>query len=95
MNDQQVKFTVGGAVKVRGKTYLVLDVMPERLLCRQFQFTKGGRFKHYQDYNFPIFACTPGQIRDEELINEQRIQAILQRKPYSPIRETCFSSLIC
>ena len=93
--NQQAKFKTGGAVKVRGKTYLILNVTSERILCRQFQFTKKGRFKHYQDYNFPISACTLGNIRDEKLIHEQRMQAILQRTTYSAVRDSCFRSLIC
>ncbi len=88
------KLKVGGAVKVKGKIYLVLDISDERIMCRRFYFTKSGRFRFYQDYNFPLFICTPGNREDDELINHQRIQAIIQRKPHSAIRDTCFENLI-
>lgn len=88
------KLKVGGPVKVKDKVYLVLHITDERILCRQFYFTKSGRFRFYQDYNFPVFICTPGKKEDEELINQQKIQAIMQRKPYSAIRDTCFQNLI-
>lgn len=94
MKNSQIKFKIGNAIKVKGKIYLVLDITANRIICRKFEFTKAGRFKYYQDYNFPIVACNLANRQEEKLINEQKMQAILQRSTYSAIRETCCEYLI-
>ncbi len=94
MNNSTKKISVGDAVKVKDKVYLVLDIQYNRVFCRQFKFTKQGKFRYYQDYNFPLTACYPVNRRDQQLINQQRIKASIQRKPYSAIRSNYVQHLI-
>ncbi len=95
MNNLLLQPQIGEAVKVKNKLYLVLDVKQNRLFCREFQFTKQGQFKDYQDYNFPLSLCNPTNKRDKKIINEQRIKASMQQQSYSAIRSNHLQNLVC
>ena len=94
MIEQAGKINIGDVVKVKGKLYLVFDVRDSRIFCRLFRFTKTGRFQYYQDYNFPINICQLGNIKERQIIYEERRQASIQRKPYSPISANYIHHLI-
>lgn len=92
MNEK--KINIGDAITVKGKLYLVFDIRNSRIFCRHFRFTKTGRFQYYQDYNFAINICKLADRKQRQIINEQRIQATIQRKTFSPISANYINHLI-
>ncbi|NCO75985.1 MAG: hypothetical protein GW795_05650 [Cyanobacteria bacterium] len=94
MNNQEPKINIGDTVKVKGKLYLVFDIKINRIFCRQFRFTKKGRFQYYQDYNFPLNICQLANLKEKQIIYEERKQASIQRKPFSPIATKYINHLI-
>lgn len=94
MIEQERKINIGDVVKVKGKLYLVYDITDGRILGRLFRFTKTGRFQYYQDYNFPINICQLANLKEKQIIYEERKQASIQRKPYSPISTNYIHHLI-
>jgi hypothetical protein len=94
MSKQVRKINIGGVVKVKGKLYLVFNVTDSRIFCRLFRFTKTGRFQYYQDYNFPINICQLANLKERQIIYEERRQASIQRKPYSSISANYIHHLI-
>ena len=85
---------IGDAIKVQGKTYLVFDIREKHLFCRRYLFSKAGRFQSYQDYSFALDQCQLANEKERQTINEDRIRATLQRKPYSPIADNYDKHLI-
>ena len=87
---------IGDAIKVKGKTktYLVFDIRAENVFCRHYLFTKAGRFQSYQDHTFPVDQCQLANQKEKQNINEDRVRAILQRRPYSPIADNYIRHLI-
>ncbi|BAQ65277.1 hypothetical protein [Geminocystis sp. NIES-3709] len=94
MNPQEIKINIGDVVKVKGRLYLVFDIRNNRIFCRHFRFTKKGHFQHYQDYNFAQNLCRLANVKERQIINEQRIQASIQRKPFSPISTNYINHLV-
>lgn len=94
MNNLKLQPQVGDAVKVKNKLYVVLDIQQNRIFCREFQFNKTGQFKDYQDYNFPINACKKVNKKDAQWINQQRVKASIQRKPYATMRSNYVEHLV-
>lgn len=94
MNEIERKINIGDAITVKGKLYLVFDIRNNRIFCRHFRFTKKGRFQYYQDYNFAMNICKLADRKQKQIINEQRIQATIQRKPFSPISANYIHHLI-
>ena len=85
---------VGDAVKIKDKIYLVFEIRENHLFCRHYLFTKTGRFQSYQDCSFPIDECQLANEKEKQNINEDRIRATLQRRPYSPIADNYVRHLI-
>ena len=94
MNELEKKIKIGDTVKVRGKLYLVFDIKNNRIFCRHFRFNKKGNFQYYQDYNFPMNICKLANLKERQTVNEQRIQASIQRKPLSPISSNYINHLV-
>ena len=94
MNQSTQQINIGDAIKVKGKIYFVFDVRKNYLLCRQYLFSKTGRFQRYQDHSFALSKCQLANPQEKQTINEQRIQASIQRKPYSPIADNFEKHLI-
>ena len=94
MNKKQTKIQIGDAIKVKGEIYLVYDIRDNYTFCRRYRFNKQGRFQYYQDYSFSLNQCQLANPQEKQMINEQRIQASLQRKPYSPIADNYVSHLV-
>ncbi|MGI0481334.1 hypothetical protein ACN4EE_11145 [Geminocystis sp. CENA526] len=90
----ETKINIGDAITVKGKLYLVFDIKNNRIFCRHFRFTKKGRFQYYQDYNFALNMCKLANRKERQIINEQRIQATIQRKPFSPISDNYTRHLV-
>ncbi len=94
MKEKNTKISIGDAIKVKGKIYLVFDIKEGQIFCRRYRFTKTGRFQSYQDHTFAFNRCQLANQKEKQMINEQRIQASLQRKPYSPIADNYVQHLI-
>ena len=94
MKETNLQIQIGDAIKVKGKIYLVYDIKENYIFCRQYRFSKTGRFQYYQDYSFAFNRCQLANQQEKQAINEQRIQASLQRKPYSPIADNYVRHLI-
>lgn len=94
MKDTKKQINIGDVVKVRGKLYLVFDMIDTRIFCRLFRFTKTGRFQYYQDYIFPLNICQLGNTKERQIIYEERRQASIQRKPYSTMSVNYIHHLI-
>jgi len=94
MKEKETKINIGDVVKVKGKLYLVFNIRDNRIFCRQYRFTKQGRFQYYQDYNFALNMCKLANLKEKHIINEQRKQASIQRKPFSPIASNYIHHLI-
>lgn len=94
MKDNNKQINIGDAVKVKGKLYLVWDIKENHIFGRQFRFTKTGRFQYYQDRIFSANICQLANQKEKQIINEQRKQASLQRKPYSPIADNYSRHLV-
>lgn len=92
MNER--KINIGDAITVKGKLYLVFDIRNNRIFCRYFKFTKKGNFQYYQDYNFAMNICTLANKKEKQIIDEQRIQATIQQKSFSPISTNYIHHLI-
>ena len=94
MKEKKTSINIGDAIKVKGKLYLVFDIKASQIFCRQYRFSKTGRFQYYQDHTFAFNCCQLANQKEKQIINEQRIQASLQRKPYSPIADNYVQHLI-
>lgn len=94
MNEQEKKINIGDVVKVKNRLYLVFDIKNNRIFCRHFRFTKKGRFQYYQDYNFAMSLCKLANMKERQIIHQQRIEASIQRKPFSPINNNYFNHLV-
>ena len=94
MKEKNIQINIGDAIKVKGKVYFVFDIKENYILCRQYRFTNTGRFQYYQDYSFALNRCQLANQKEKQMINEQRIQASIQRKPYSPIADNYVQHLI-
>jgi hypothetical protein len=94
MTETNTQISRGDAIKVKGEVYLVFDIKENQIFCRKYRFTKTGRFQYYQDYTFAFNRCQLANQKEKQIINEQRIQASLQRKPYSPIADNYVQHLI-
>ncbi|MTF38905.1 hypothetical protein [Cyanobacterium aponinum] len=94
MKDNRKQIHIGDAVKVKGKLYLVWDIKGNHIFGRQFTFTKTGRFQHYQDRIFSVNICQLANQKEKQIINEQRKQASIQQKSYSPIGDNYTYHLI-
>ncbi len=94
MKPTTVKINIGDAIKVKREIYLVVDIKENHSFCRRYIFNKKGRFQYYQDYTFPLHSCYLANPTERQIIDQQRIQASLQRKPYSPIADNYVKHLI-
>ena len=94
MKETNKQIQAGDAIKVKGKIYLVYDINENYLFCRQYKFSTTGRFQYYQDHCFALPRCQLANQQEKQRINEQRIQASLQRKTYSPIADNYVRHLI-
>ena len=94
MKEKNRQIEIGDAIKINNQIYLVFDVRETHVFGRRYQFNKAGRFQYYQDHSFPFNLCQLANQKEKQTVNEQRIQASLQRKPFSPIADNYVKHLI-
>ena len=94
MTEKNTNINIGDAIKVKGNVYLVFDIKDNHIFARRYQFSKTGRFQSYQDYSFAFHRCQLANQKEKQTINQQRIQASLQRNPYSAIADNYCKHLI-